>query len=213
MTLGARRLHSVALNLEGAQYLQGWRAEARTLFLPTLSDGRVGDEVAVRIGLFGQVIRATLFGSIALVRRVGRPSLPPGVELALDATSLPAAQFLATAARGERVSFQERAPRFLVARPLRVTREAVDQETVTLNVSTGGCAVSWAGPLPLVGDVLSVRLGEGIFAASTRAVVCWNSPGGPLQRSVGLRVLADGRAARAWKAIVSEAARSGGRAA
>ena len=213
MTFGLRRLHSVALNLEGAQYLQGWRAESGTLFLPALSDGRVGDEVAVRVGIFGQAIRATIFGSIALVRRVGRPSLPPGVELTLDSVSLPAAQFLASAARGDKVSFKERAPRFLTTRPLRVIRDGFETDTVTINVSAGGCALAWAGHLPPVGEVLTVRLGEGLFASTSRAVVCWSATGAPLQRGVGLRMLADGRAARAWKAIVGEAARSGARAA
>jgi len=70
----------VALNLEPGQFLSGWRPEAGTLFLPTLSEARVGDDVAVRIGIFGQTIRATLLGSIGLVRRVGRPSLPPGAR-------------------------------------------------------------------------------------------------------------------------------------
>jgi Tfp pilus assembly protein PilZ len=209
----ARRLHSIALNLEAAQYLQGWRADAVSLFLPALSDGRVGDEVAARVGIFGQDIRATIFGSIALVRRVGRPSLPPGVEIALDRMSLPAAQFLAAAAKGEKLSYRERAPRHVLATPLRVTREGVEQTTATLNISEGGCAVSWAGPLPLVGEVLAIRLGEGLFSKALRAVVCWNSPGGAVQRCAGLRILAEGRGGRAWKAIVEQAAKSGGRTA
>src|SRR5512144_2159140 len=99
-----RSLQSVAVNLEPGQFLSGWRAETKSLFLPVLSDSRVGDEVAVRIGIFGQAIRATVFGKVSLVRRVGRPSLPPGVELSLDRVSLPAARFLATAARGEAVT-------------------------------------------------------------------------------------------------------------
>ena len=74
MTSGARKLHSVALNLEAAQYLAGWRPEGGTLFLPALSEGRVHDEVAVRVGIFGQAIRATLFGrsrscGVSAVRR------------------------------------------------------------------------------------------------------------------------------------------------
>jgi Tfp pilus assembly protein PilZ len=201
----ARRLHSIALNLEAAQYLQGWRADAVSLFLPALSDGRVGDEVAARVGIFGQDIRATLFGSIALVRRVGRPSLPPGVEIALDRMSLPAAHFLAAAAKGEKLSYRERAPRHVVATPLRVTREGVEQTTVTVNISESGCAVSWSGPLPLVGEVL--------FSKALRAVVCWNSPGGAVQRCAGLRLLAEGRAGRAWKGVVEQAAKSGARTA
>jgi Tfp pilus assembly protein PilZ len=213
MTIGTPRLHSVALNLEAAQYLSGWRADAGALFLPALSDGRVGDEVAVRIGIFGQPIRATVFGTIALVRRVGRPSLPPGVDLTLDRMSVPAAKFLALAAKGERVTFRERPARYVVSRPLRVVRDGVEHETSTLNVSEGGCGLGWSGPLPMVGEVLLVKLGEGLFAATSRGVVCWNSPGGALPRCVGIRMLAEGRAARTWRAIVADALRSGGRAA
>ncbi len=64
----------------------------------------MGDEVAVRVGIYGHAIRATLFGKIAMVRRMGRPALPPGVELHLEKNSLAAGGFLAAAARGEPVT-------------------------------------------------------------------------------------------------------------
>jgi hypothetical protein len=213
MMLGGRKIHSFAINLDPAQYLSGWRAEAGKLFLPTLSEGRVGDGVAARVGLFGQAIRATVFGKVGLVRRMGRPSLPPGVELSLDRMSLPAARFLALAARGERIPFRERAPRYLVTRPLRILRDGIEQDAVTLNVSEGGCAVTWAGTLPLVGEVLTAKLGDGFFAAGARLVVCWNAPGDVADRCAGMRILADGRGGRAWKALVAEAEQSSGGAA
>jgi len=213
MTPGERKLYSVALNLEAAQYLAGWRPEGGTLFLPALSEGRVHDEVAVRIGIFGQTIRATVFGTISLVRRVGRPSLPPGIELAVDRVSLPAAGFLALAARGENVNFRERAPRYVFERPLLITSDGRDREVGTINLSEGGCAVAWDGPLPMVGEVVSIRLAEGLFSSTARAVVCWNAIGGPLERCVGFRIIAEGRAARAWKQVAVDAAKSGANAA
>ncbi len=203
-----KKLHSLALNLEPAQYLSGWRPEARSLFLPTLSEARVGDEVAVRIGIFGQTIRATVHGTIGLVRRVGRPSLPPGAELKLDKASLPAATFLAAASRGEKVSFRDRAPRYLFARAMRVVRDGLEIQAESINVSAGGLALAWNGPLPLVGEVLRLKLG-GLFGPTARAVVCWNSVGGDLQRSAGMRVIDAGWAGRAWKTVAAEAARSG----
>jgi PilZ domain len=206
-------VHSVSVNLEPPQFLAGWRPETGALFLPALSESRVGDEVAVRVGIYGQAIRATLFGKVSLVRRMGRPALPPGVELSLDRGSLPAASFLAMAARGEPFNFKERSPRFGVGRRLVVSHGEDSVETTSLNVSEGGCAVRWVGPLPLVGDVVQLKLGEGIFAPSARAVVCWNQPGGPVERSVGLRVIAEGRAGKAWRALVADVARSGARAA
>lgn len=204
-----RKLHSVALNLDPAQFLAGWRPDEGVLFVPTMSDGRVGDEVAVRIGIFGQTIRATVFGSISLVRRVGRPTLPPGAELTLDRVSLPAAQFLALASRGERVVFRERAPRYVVERPLIVVRDATPIETKTINVSEGGCALAWSGPLPMVGEVVSIKLGVGLFTASARAVICWNNIARPLERSTGARLIARGRALRAWKNLIVEVANKG----
>jgi len=206
-------VHSVSVNLDPPQFLAGWRPETGALFLPTLSETRVGDEVAVRVGIYGQAIRATLFGKVALVRRVGRPALPPGVELALDKASLPAAGFLAMAARGEPFNFRERSPRFTAERRLLVNAGGEAGETATLNLSDGGCAVRWSGQLPLVGDLVTIKLGSGLFAPSARAVVCWNQPGGPVERSVGLRVIAEGRAGKAWRALVTEVARSGARAA
>ena len=206
-------MHSVSVNLDAAQYLAGWRPEAGSLFLPTLSESRVGAQVAVRVGIFGHAIRATLFGKVALVRRVGRPALPPGVELHLDKISLAAAGFLALAARGEPVTFTERQPRWSHERPLVVAHAGVSQAATTLNVSEGGCSVRWSGQLPLVGDVVEIRLGEGLFAPSAKAIVCWNQPGGAVERSVGLRIVSAGRAGRAWRALVEKVAKSGARAA
>jgi hypothetical protein len=206
-------VHSVSVNLEPSQFLAGWRPETGALFLPALSESRVGDEVAIRVGIYGQAIRATLFGKVSLVRRVGRPALPPGIELSLDKGSLPAAGFLALAARGEPFNFKERSPRFGAERPLPVAQTAGLEEARTINLSEGGCALRWPGPLPLVGDLVRIRLGDGLFAPSARAVVCWNQPGGPVERSVGLRVIAEGRAGKAWRTLVAEVAKSGARAA
>ena len=206
-------MHSVSVTLEPAQYLAGYRPEASSLFLPALSDSRVGEQVAVRVGIYGQAIRATLYGKISLVRRVGRPALPPGVELQLDRGSHAAAGFLAMAARGEQLSFRERTPRYAVARKLRVDHGGGAFETTTVNLSEGGCAVRWPGQLPLVGDLVAVRLGDGFFAPTVRAIVCWNQPGGAVERSVGLRIVLEGRGGRAWRGLVAEVARGGHRAA
>lgn len=206
-------MHSVSVNVEPAQFLAGWRPETGAVFLPALSEARVGEVAAVRVGLFGQPVRATLFGKIAAVRKLGRPALPPGVEIALDRASLPAAGFLAVAARGEPIDFKERAPRLAAERRLLLVRDGATVDARTLNLSEGGCAVRWPGQLPLVGDVLGLKLGEGFFAPSAQAVVCWNQPGEEAERSVGLRVIASGRGSRAWRALLAEVVRSGARAA
>ncbi len=203
-------MHSVSVNLEPSQFLAGWRPESSALFLPILSDARVGEEVAARVGVLGQTIRATIFGKISGVRRVGRPSLPPGIELRLDSGSIPAAGFLAMAARGEPVNFRERAPRFTAERPLQLFRDGASVPVATLNVASGGCSVRWPAELPTAGEVLLVRLGGGLFIPKAEAVVCWNLVA-ENEKTVGLRLHAEGRAGRAWKRLVTEVARSGAR--
>ncbi|HSN91516.1 MAG TPA: PilZ domain-containing protein [Anaeromyxobacteraceae bacterium] len=206
-------MHSVSVNVDPSQFLASWRQDAGMLFVPALSDARIGEEVAVRVGIHGQTIRATLFGRVSAVRRVGRPSLPPGVEVSLDRASRAAAGFLAMASRGEAVSFRERAPRYAVERGLVVRHGQDDLEVATINVSEGGCSLRWEGPLPAVGDVLAIRIPGGLFPATGRAVVCWVQPGGAAERSLGVRLVSKGRAARRWRALVAEVARSGARAA
>ena len=213
MSLGARKLHTVAVTVDPVQFLSGWRAERGTLFLAAVSEGRVGEHVAASVGLLGQAIRATVYGSIALVRRVGRPSLPPGVELRLDGRSLPAAHFLALAARGEPISWREREPRWLVDREVRALPEGGTERPVKLvNVSTSGGAVTWNASLPPVGKVVTFRLADGFLAPSVRAVVCWTSPLTSIHRDVGLRLAAEGRGARAWAAMADAARKGGARA-
>jgi hypothetical protein len=204
-------VHSISVNLEPSQFLSAWRPESGAIFLPILSEARVGDEVAARVGVLGQTIRATIFGKIAGVRRVGRPSLPPGIDLRLDLGSIPAAGFLAMAARGEPVTFKERAPRYMVERILGVVRAGASLSVATVNVSDGGCSVRWPGKVPPVGELVLVRLGAGILAPRAEAVVCWNLEGSDKERTVGLRFRAAGRADRAWKSLVARTADSGAR--
>ncbi|WP_242395929.1 PilZ domain-containing protein [Anaeromyxobacter oryzisoli] len=205
-------MHGAAVNLDGFQYLAGWRPATASLFLPVLSASRVGDRAAVRVGISGRPIRATVFGKVALVRRVGRPALPPGVELQLEPMSVPAARFLALAARGETVTFLERAPRYAADRVLAVEHGGRRFEAATLNLSEGGCALRWPDGLPLPGDAVNLRIASGLFRPALRAIVCWSRPGGAEEHAVGLRIVVEGLAGRAWRALVAEVARSGARA-
>ena len=203
-------MHTLALDLEPDQFLSGWRADARMLFVPALSEARPGDPVAVRIGILGHPIRATVFGRVSSVRRVGRPSLPPGAELATDPASAPALRFLAAAARGEEVTFKEREPRWVVKRSLIVLRGAERIEVPTANVSERGCALEWDGSPPATGDTLRLKLGEGLLAPTAEVVVCWGSMGRRAS-AVGVRLVSAGLAARAWRRMAQEAQRSGAR--
>jgi PilZ domain len=213
MVAAERRTHSVALEIEAAQFLAGWHPESGAVFLPALGDAHVGEEVVARIAIAGQELRASLFGTITLVRRRGRPSLPPGVEVVLDPASLPAARFLALAARGEPVTFKERPLRYLFARTVVVRWSGSERQCVTHNISEAGCAIGWTGPLPVPGDVMSVRLNDGLFPRTSDAVVCWTAAAGPPEPLVGLHLVPGGRAARVWRSIVGAVARSSGRTA
>lgn len=201
-------MNSIALNLEPQQFLAGWREDAGALFLPALSESRVGDQVVARIGLFGQPVRATVYGKVAMVRRVGRPSLPPGVEIHLDRASVPAARYLASVAGGAPVTFKVRAPRFATERTVLVSVRGEQVEARTLTLSEGGCSIVWpAVSPPSPGELLALRFASGFLAPTTDAVVAWSSDDGHPERVIGLRIVAEGRGGRAWRALVDETSR------
>ena len=201
-------MHTLALNLEPRQYLSGWRPEAAALFVPALSETRVGEQVVVRIGLFGQPVRATIYGKVGMVRRVGRPSLPPGVEISLDAASVPAARFLAQVASGEQVSYRNRAPRYAIQRDIEVALQSGTVRAKTLTLSEGGCSIDWpdGAPPPQAGDTVALRIGTGLFAPTIGGVVTWSADGAS-GRTFGVRVVADGRGARSWRSLLDEVTR------
>jgi hypothetical protein len=200
-------MNSIAINIEPHQFLAGWRPDAEALFLPALSESRVGEQVVARIGLFGQPVRATVYGKVSMVRRIGRPSLPPGVEIHLDRASVPAARFLAAVAAGEPVTFKVRAPRYALERTVLVTARGTQVEARTLTLSEGGCSIIWpGGDPPTPGELLALRLANGFLAPTTEAVVCWAS-GDLLEKNLGLRIVAEGRGGRAWRNLLEETAR------
>jgi Tfp pilus assembly protein PilZ len=200
-------MNSISLNMEPHQYLAGWRQDAGALFLPALSESRVGEQVVARIGLFGQPVRATVYGKVAMVRRIGRPSLPPGVEIHLDRASVPAARFLAAVASGEPVTFKVRAPRYTLQRAVIVSARGTQVEARTLTLSEGGCSIVWPGDdPPTPGELLALRFANGFLAPSTDAVVCWAS-GDTLEKNLGLRIVAEGRGGRAWRTLLEETSR------
>jgi len=208
----ARHRHSLALLLDGKTFLAGWSPERGTLFLPAVSKGTIGDDVAARIGIAGQTPRVNVFGTIALVRLFGRPSIPPGVEVALDPSSLPAARFLALAAQGEKLSFRDRSPRWMVAHRLNTLWNGMQREITTVNISEGGCALYWSSEAPTVHEALAVRVSDGLFGASARAVVCWKEACSSGQQRLGLSLVGDARGLRAWRSLVASVASSGARA-
>jgi hypothetical protein len=200
-------MNSIAINIEPHQFLAGWREDAGSLFLPALSESRVGEHVVARIGLFGHPVRATIYGKVAMVRRIGRPSLPPGVEIHLDRASVPAARYLAAVAGGEPVTFKVRAPRFATERPVLVSVRGTQIEARTITLSEGGCSIAWpGGDPPTPGELLALRFANGFLAPTTDAVVCWISPDST-ETAIGVRIVSEGRGGRAWRSLVEETSR------
>ena len=200
---------TATVNVAPAQFLAGWRPDAGRIFVPALSEARLGELVAVRVGLAGRQFRATVFGTVALVRRMGRPSLPPGAEIQLDEESRRAVAWLAAAARGAEVSFHDRAPRFVAEKGILAYRGRIALPVTTANVSASGGALRWAGALPEPGDELALRLGDGLLAAAPDAIVAWTELAASGPSRVGVRIVTAGRAARAWAKLAAEAALAG----
>jgi PilZ domain-containing protein len=203
-------VQTAVVNVEPEQFLAGWQPGAGRLFLPVLSQAVLGDVVAVRVGLAGHDLRATVFGMVSLTRRLGRPSLPPGVELQLDVESQRAATWLAQAARGEPVSARPREPRFAAEREVVARRGRVELAVLTVNVSESGCSLRWSGHPPEPGELLALRIGEGLLAPAPPAVVAWATDPRTGAARVGVRIVAHGgRASRAWLKLAADAARRG----
>lgn len=203
-------MQTAVVNLDPEQFLAGWHSDAGRLFVPALSTAALGEVVAIRVGLAGHDLRATVFGMVSLARRLGRPSLPPGIELQLDVESRRAACWLAQAARGEAVNARPREPRFATEREVHARRGRVELAALTVNVSESGCALRWAGEPPEPGEQVALRLGDGFLAPAPPAIVAWASAPHAGSARIGLRVVAtNGRAARAWQKLAAQAARSG----
>ena len=204
-------MHTEVVVLPADRYLAGWNAAEGQLFVPAFSHTRVGDEVALRVGLEGGPFRVTVLGKVTLVRRVGRPMLPPGAALALDPESRSAAGWLASAARGTPVSFQERPARFASTHRLEALRQERVLPVHTLNVSEDGAALRWPGPAPEAGDPIRLRLREGLLRVAPDAVVAWVVPAAEEPARVGVRVVMRGLGGWAWARLAREAAAEGRR--
>lgn len=111
----------------------------------------------------------------------------------------------------EHAAHAERAPRYPLERRLLIERGGSAVEVATLNVSAGGLAVRWPGDLPGVGDDVVLRIEDRPFTRGVDAVVCWSHPSASPERTVGIRLRAEGAAARAWRELVETVARAAGR--
>jgi hypothetical protein len=193
----------VDVPLRADELVSAWRAESRRFMLTTRDPLRLQQRVAARISLVGTRVAATITGRVVSSSRHGTHHR---IELVPDDTRIRAVDRLLAAARGEAISHQPRAPRFLATMPVVVNGLGGPRFMTTFSVSENGCGVAWWGPLPGVGAAMDVRLGAGNKAASLRCVVCWIANSGR-SATVGVRFIAGARAA--WSSMIAEVKASG----
>lgn len=185
------------------ELLAAWRPASRTLLLVVRETIRKRERIQARLTLLGVGAAATILGRAKDVR-----PHPLGAELELepDDTRLRAIERLVELAGGERVAYQQRAPRLLAAVPAIVFGPCGPTYMKTFSVSTNGCGMTWSGPMPDIGTPMEVRLGAGKLVASFCGEVCWTAPQGRAP-TVGLQFAAGDK--RAWAKILAELHRAG----
>jgi hypothetical protein len=195
----------VDLPLRPDELVAAWRPESRRLLVPMHVPPRLQQRLAARLTLLGPGVAATITGRVVSASRNGSIHR---VELAPDDGRVAAIERLVAVARGERVRYQPRAPRFLATVPVVVYGPAGPTFMTTFSVSENGCGVAWCGPVPVpqVGAPIDVRLGVGSRAAAFRSVVCWTSQAGR-SATVGVRFLAGAKTA--WSTMLVDVKRSG----
>jgi len=195
----------VDVPLRPDELVAAWRPESRRLVVPMQAPPRLQQRLAARLTLLGPGVAATITGRVVSASRHGTLH---SVELAPDDARVAAVERLVSVARGEKVRYQQRAPRFLATVPVVVYGPGGPNFMTTFSVSENGCGVAWSGPAPVppVGAPIDVRLGAGSKAAAFRSVVCWTAQAGR-SATVGVRFLAGAKAA--WTLMLGDVRRSG----
>lgn len=190
------------VRLEPSEWLGGWKPDAKRVILKLKTAPRFKDKVAVRVQLAKPSVRATLVGTVVSLNH--QDSLH-AIELALEPESLDAARMLLSAAKGEPVTFKERAPRFMVKLPVLTPGSEGSFYLTTVSVSASGCSLRWPGSMPSVGQLLDLRF-LGSRPIDMRGVVRWRKGA---SQTVGVAFMDRTATAEAWKARLEEVKKSG----
>jgi hypothetical protein len=191
------------LALRPYELIASWRPATRCLALVVRTPVQKRQRVQARISLLGLGVAATIIGRA----RATRPhAVGLEIELEPDDTRIRAMERLVEVAGGDRVAYQERAPRLLASVPAVIQGPLGPTYMTTFSVSTNGCGLTWSGPMPDLGSPLDVRFGAGGQSASFCGEVCWTAPAGRTP-TVGLRFEAGDR--RAWAKMLAELQRRG----
>jgi hypothetical protein len=177
------------VRLTATEWLAAYRHDGARLQLPMPAAPHLGQRVAVRVKLVEPPVEATLVGSVA---SVSRQEGHHRVELTTDADSLQAARMLATAARGGGAGgLVPRAVRYLMKIPVLVPWNGGEVYATTLSVSSGGCALRWAGAPPPEGSRLRLRIGTSPRSVALIGEVVWTRPGASTS-TAGVRFITRG---------------------
>jgi hypothetical protein len=190
------------VRLEPSECLGAWKPDASRLTVKAASAPRLREKVAVRIQLTAPSVRATVVGTVV---SLSRQEAQHRVELALEAESLDALRMLLAAARGEKVDYRDRPPRYLARLPVLISRGGASVYLTSVSVSTGGCSLRWPGSAPTLGEAVNLRF-RGTRPVDMRGVVCWRKPA---SSTVGLRFVERPAAADAWQALLQDVKKSG----
>lgn len=190
------------VRLEPSEWLGGWKPDAKRLVLKLATAPRFKDKVMVRVQLAKPSVRATLIGTVV---SLNHQDALHAVELALEPESLDAAKLLLSAAKGEPVTYKERAPRFMVKLPVLTPNSEGSSYLTTVSVSVSGCSLRWPGAMPSVGQLLDLRF-LGSRPLDMRGVVRWRKGA---SQTVGIAFVERAAAAEAWKARLEEVKKSG----
>jgi len=194
------------VSVTSGELLASWRAATHRLFIDVAGEApRLHDPVAARIRLLDRSMVTTVLGSAVSAHRHGQLHR---VELSPSEAGLAAVAMLTSAARGERVAYQVRAPRYLARLPLVVATDGGEQLMTTFSVSARGCGITWSGPPPVIGRRLRLRLGPMSRRTDVWGVVRWAGAAG---RGVtaGIGLIQDAPPPPAWADLFDSAARSG----
>jgi hypothetical protein len=191
------------LALRPHELVAAWRPPSRILSVVVREPVQKRQRVQARISLVGLGVAATITGRVMRAR-----PHPVGVEVELepDDIRLRAMERLVEVAGGERIAYQQRAPRLLASVPAVVQGLHGPTYMTTFSVSPNGCGLAWSGPMPDLGSPVEIRLGAGSVAASFCGEVCWTAPTGRAP-TVGLQFAAGDRLT--WAKILADLKRAG----
>jgi hypothetical protein len=197
----------LALSLQPAALVRGFRQEASTLFVESERPPSTGTRLSLLLACPPLPHRALVRATVTMARHAGGRGLPPGFECAVDPRDLPRLARLASAAVGRKAPYvARRAPRFAGDLAARYVVGPFAGDGRVRDVSAGGVYVELGpgarAPVPASAVELDVRLPRRVFRRSVRlrGKVAWVDA----DRGFGVELEAGGDSGRLLAAVGGE---------